>query len=108
MPGIAVVGLSVMAVVLLIARPVHELPVPAPVALDPATTPAPPVLVIPEPEPALSPASVPARRVTRAPALTAVHRPRLLAVAEAPAPRPASRLVVVHVTRASRDSTQSP
>jgi hypothetical protein len=105
-PGIAVVALSVMVVVLLIARPVHELPAPAHVALDAAEQPAPPMLVIPEPEPAASSTFVSPPRVVRAPALTTVPRPRRVTVAEARAPQ-LSR-PVVYRTRAPRDSTQSP
>ena len=107
-PGIAVVALSVMVVVLLIARPIHELPAPVHVALDATEKPAPPVLVIPEPETAVSPALVSPPRVVRAPALTTVPRLRRVTVAEASAGRQLSRPVVVHRTRAPRDSTQSP
>jgi hypothetical protein len=107
-PGIAVVALAVMTGLLLVARPIHELPAPSLVTLGPATAP-PPVLVIPEPaQPAASPALLPPPPSTE----------RVLRVARASRPpvvrnatqvsRPLPRGTVVYRTRPPRDSAQSP
>jgi hypothetical protein len=110
-PGIAVVALAVMIGVVLIARPIHELPAPALVALGPTTTP-PPTLVIPEPpQPAASPALTPPPPLPgRATRLTMAQRPPGLALRNASqvGRRPLPRATVVYRTRAPRDSAQSP
>lgn len=110
-PGIAVVALAVMIGVLLIARPIHELPAPSLVALGPTTAP-PLERVIPEPpQPAASPSLV-VPRGGREPAsrLTMAQRPSGAALRDASQVdrRPLPRATVIYRTRGPRDSAQSP
>jgi len=114
-PGIAVVALAVMIGVLLIARPIHELPSPSLVARGPVTAP-PPVLVIPEPpQPAASPALTsppgqPSRRTVaqRSPGLKVRHASQTVRYASQTGRRPLPRATVLYRTRPARDIAQSP
>jgi hypothetical protein len=107
-PGIAVVAVAVMIGVLLIARPTHELPSPALVAMGPTGAPA-PERVIPEPPPpAASPALVPTPAPEPARRLTAPRVPVVYRDASQTGRRPLPRATVVYRTRGPRDSAQSP
>jgi hypothetical protein len=103
MPGIAVVALAVMVALLLIARPTHDIPVPANVALRPPSSPA-------DAEPAASPElAPPPSRVAGYPRPTLVTRAPSAALRAAPEPgRRVPRATIVYRVGPPRDSTQSP
>jgi hypothetical protein len=103
MPGIAVVALAVMVALILIARPTHDVPVPANVALSPP----PPAA---EAEPAASPElAPPPSRVVRYPRTTLLTRGPSTTLRDAPAAgRSLPRATIVYRVGPRRDSTQSP
>jgi hypothetical protein len=103
MPGIAVVALAVMVALLLIARPTHDLPAPANVALSPPTAPA---IGEPAASPDLAASASPAPRDSRPALLTRVPSTSLR---DAPGPgRALPRATIVYRVRPPRDSAQAP
>ncbi|HEX9818427.1 MAG TPA: hypothetical protein VGD07_02285 [Methylomirabilota bacterium] len=100
MPGVALVVLAVMALVLLIARPTHDVPASSNVALRPP---------LPEgPEPAASPLlAAPSAGVTAHPGPAVAARPSPARIRETNhLGRPVPRATLV--PRGPRDSAQSP